>query len=265
MNSPRKITVSASLFLVFGLALTGCSGAAEPAGDAPAKSEQVAAPASGELTQENFVERISNAQLEAGSAHVSMSTAGTVTGEGDMQLSADPSKISMAMTMQLPTGQAETRIVEGVMFMNLGEISQNKFVDLSQSAMKDQFAGSVDQMNPETQLKSFAAAIESFEAEPGTEQIDGVDVTKVSLTLNTEKLLSANPLTQAQAGELAAVVGPTLEYVMYVGADDLPRRISVPAVGPSAALDMNYSAWGKPVTVEAPAADQLIDAAAIGM
>lgn len=265
MDTPRKIKLSASILLIAGLALTGCSSTAAPEAEAPAKKEQPAQTDAGKLTQDNFAERISKAQLKAGSAHVSMSTAGTVTSEGDMQLAADPSKISMAMTMQLPTGQAETRIVEGVMFMNLGEISQNKFVDLSQSAMKDQFAGSVNQINPEMQLKSFAAAVESFKAEPGTEQIDGVEVTQVSLTLNTEKLFSANPLTQAQAGELAAMVGPSIEYVMYVGADDLPRRISIPAMGPSAAMEMNYSAWGEPVTIEAPAADQLVDAAAIGM
>ena len=265
MDTPRKMKLSASILLIAGLALTGCSSPAAPDAEAPAKKEQPAETGAGEFTQENFAERISKAQLEAGSAHVSMSTAGTVTSEGDMQLSDDPSKVSMSMTMQLPTGQAETRIVEGVMFMNLGEISQNKFVDLSQSAMKDQLAGSIDQMNPEMQLKSFAAAIESFKAEPGTEQIDGVDVTKVSLTLNTEKLLSANPLTQAQASELAALVGSSLEYVMYVGTDDLPRRISIPAMGPSAAMDMNYSAWGEPVTVGAPAADQVIDAAAVGL
>lgn len=185
--------------------------------------------------------------------------------EGSIQISDDPSKTSGTLTMQLPTGSAEVRIVDGTMYMNMGELSQNKFVDLSQTPMKDQVAASISQMNPEEQLKAFDDAIESFTAEPGTEKLDGVEVTKVTLVLNTQTLLASNPSLQAQASQLSESLGETMEYVMYVGADDLPRRITTPSIAGSEGINMDYSAWGEQVSVEAPASDQLIDPAALGM
>lgn len=257
--------LSASILLIAGLALTGCSSAA-PSTDAPTKTEQQASPTAGPLTQENFAERISKAQLKAGSAHVSMAMPdGTGTTEGSIQISEDPSKISGQMTMTLPTGSAEVRIVDGNMYMNMGELSQNKFIDLSQTPMKDQVNASISQMNPEAQLQSFTNAIETFKAEPGTEQIDGVDVAKVTLVLNTQKLLESNVTLKEQAGAVADSLGETMEYVMYIGADDLPRRITTPSVAGGVGLNMDYSAWGEKVSIAAPSADELIDPSVLGM
>ncbi len=264
MSITRQTTVTASLLLAAGLALTGCSSPSAPAEKAPAKTEQPSA--SGPLTQENFVERISAAQLAAGAAHITMESPAGATGliEGDIEISDDPSKVRGVMTMDLPTGAAEIRIVDGTMYMNMGELSKGKFIDLSQAPGGGDIAGSLSQMNPETQLKTFDAAIESFTAEPADEQIDGVDVTKVTMVLNTQKLLESSSLSEAgaQGQALVDAFGETMEYVMYVGDDDLPRRITAPS--PNGTYNMDYSSWGKSVAVEAPSADELIDPSALG-
>jgi len=266
MKTPQKASITASIVLAGALALTGCSGSAAPA-DTSSSTQEQPATNSAELTKENFAERISSAQLEAGSAHVSMTMpdGGGSTTEGSIQISDDPSKISGSITMQMPTGAAEVRIVNGTMYMNMGDLSQNKFIDLSQTAFSDQISASVSQLNPEEQLNTFTDAIESFTAEPFTEQIDGVDVTKVTLSLNTEKLLASNAALGAQAESMTEGLGETLDYIMYIGADDLPRRITTPSLMGETGLDMDYSAWGEPVSVEAPTADQLIDPSVLGM
>ncbi len=265
MTISRSASIAASLILASGLVLTGCSSSSAPADKAPATSEQPAK-ASGPLTQENFAERISAAQLEAGSAHIAMESpagaAGTV--EGNISISEDPNKMRGTMTMDLPTGSAEIRIVDGSIFMNLGELSGGKFIDLAQAPGGSDIAGSLTQINPESQMKSFQAAIETFSAEPAAEQIDGVDVTKITMVLNTEKLLANSPLGETGSGGQALVdaFGATMEYVMYVGADDLPRRITTPI--PGGTYNMDYSAWGEKVTVEAPSADQIADPSVLG-
>ena len=264
MKSPRNITATASLFLVFGLALTGCSGSAAPASDPPAKSEQAAD--TGELTQDNFAERISKAQLAAGSAHVLADVPGGTGGfmEGDISFSEDPGKTSGMFSMAIPTGSGQVLLVDGTMYLFMGPLTGGKYVDLSQSSAGADVKDAIARINPETQLQSFSAAIESFKAEPEKEQIDGVDITKITMEMNTKKLLANGPLAESAQGQaMTDAFGETMEYIMYVGEDDLIRRITAPA--PTGSYDMSYYEWGKEVVVEAPTPDQLTDPASIGM
>ena len=94
------------------------------------------------LTKDDFAERITAAQLQAGMVHVSQTIetdGATTTTEGAMTVTADIGSARVAMTSSGPTGSNEVRIVDGVMYMNLGELSQNMFmvIDGSDSALMD--------------------------------------------------------------------------------------------------------------------------------
>jgi len=168
------------------------------------------------------------------------------------------------MTMEAAGMQSEIRIVDGAAYMNMGALTQNKFFDLAEmGGGAADVTALLDQVNPEAQMAVFETAIEDFSAEPDAEKIDGVSTTKVTLTLNTKRLMAATPQLAEQDASVLESLGETMQYVMFVGSDDLPRRIVAPGLG-DATTTINYSAWGEPVSVSAPNADELADASAFG-
>ncbi|MGO3147545.1 MAG: hypothetical protein ACTIJ6_07685 [Leucobacter sp.] len=256
MNTYWKRTLaitSISAAAVFGL--TACGGDST-APTSSSSSEQAEAPASGDqLTVENFAERISKAQLEAGTVHSEMSmTLGeqAQTMSSDLQLAEDPSQMKMNMTMTAPSAM-EIRLVDSVMYMNMGEMTQNKFIatDLN-SPEAAQYASMLSQSNPQEQMELFASAVQDFQVSDETVEIDGVDTYEYTLTLDTATLLEGQnvPTEGVEMPE-------TVNYVMNIGADDLPRLMISDMGGTQ--TEMTYTKWGEEVSIEAPSADELIE------
>ncbi len=255
-KSLKRALAITSISAVAVLGLTGCGD--DAATKSPASSEQQAetpAADSGALTQENFAERIGAAQLAAGSVHNEMTmTAGgqATTMSADLQLAEDPSQLKMSMSMSAPSA-IDMILVDSVLYMNMGEMTQNKFVatDLN-SPEAAQFSSMLSQSNPQQQMEIFADALTDFSVSDETVEIDGVETYEYNLTLDTAALLSAQGLS-TESAELPE----TMTYVMNVGTDDLPRRIVMDLNGTTA--ESNFTQWGEAVTIEAPAADQIIE------
>lgn len=257
-RSLKNWAAAAALTLTAGLALTAC-GSDEKSTDSPGDKPVAAG---GDLTAENFIERVSTAQMKAGSSHVSLSMeiAGQkVSGEGDMTTGDDPADAAMAMTMDYPgMGKMDMRLVEGVMYLNIGPLTQNKFikVDLADAdnPLAEQYGSVLDQIDPAKQFELFEKALIEFERAGDVEKIDGVDATPYRLVLDTQVVMEA-----AGAGDQTELAGvpETLEYTMFIGDDDLPRRLVMDLMGMG--MTMDYSKWGDKVTVEAPPADQISD------
>lgn len=238
------------------LGLTACGDDATP--KAPTSSEQSTetdSAASTRLTAENFAERIGAAQLAAGSVHneVTMTVNGqSTTMSGDVQLSDDPSALKMSMSMSAPS-EMEIVLVDSMLYMNMGELTQNKFIatDLN-SPEAGQYASMISQSNPQKQMELFAEALTDFKVSDETVEIDGVKTNEYTLTLDTAALLSGQGVP-TEGVELPE----TMTYVMNVGADDLPRRFVMDMQGTTA--ESNFTKWGESVTIEAPSADQIIE------
>ena len=266
MKLSRTASVTASLLLAGGLVLTGCSSpGATSEGNAGGSSSNVAE-AQGALTKENFADRMSKAQLEAGSVHITMDMGDSVEGtiEADMVVNEDPQKMQMQMQMNAGGMDADIRLVDGKMFMNMGELSQGKFFDLStMPGGAGDISAMLDQMNPGAQVAGFGDALTDFKADPKGPEIDGVATTQLTLTLDTKKMFEAQPQEGVNIDDIVAALGETTVYDMFVGPDDLPRRIVMPNVGGVGTLSQEFTAWGEPVTVQAPAADEIADASAL--
>ncbi|MBL5973349.1 MAG: LppX_LprAFG lipoprotein [Candidatus Leucobacter sulfamidivorax] len=258
--SPVSVALTAVL-MTTGLGLAGCATQA-PAAEGPATSsaaEQTPgeSPGSGAepLTAEDFAERVTAAQLRAGMVHTSQTiedASGRLTAEGDMTVTADPASVRVAVTMNGPNGASEVRIVDGVMYMNLSALSGDRFMvfeggDGGSGLTADAIIG---QLAPQTQLSTFGASIREF-AVGGTEQLDGVRATQYTLVLDTATLLGG-PLTSWID---PALVGETVQYEMWVGDDDLPRRAIMTFPGQTSTTD--YSRWGQAVDIQAPSPDQI--------
>lgn len=251
-----------AVVLMTGFGLVACGsddGGSGNGGD----STEVGEESGTELTQDNFFAETTKAQLEAGSSHMTMSTGGQaeMAAEGDILLSEDPKKTRMSMTMSMDgvsTGSSmEMRLVDGIFYMNLGEMSGGKFtkMDLTDESnpMGGQFNQMIENMDPARQLEAVEKAVTGFEQKGEPQEMDGVEATPYVITVDTEKVME-----QFDGADTGGTQMPDeIVYTMYVGPDNLPRRISTELMGQK--VDIDYSKWGEDVSVEAPSDDEISD------
>ncbi|MFJ4046559.1 hypothetical protein ACIPV2_12530 [Microbacterium sp. NPDC089987] len=258
----KRALATTAIALVAGVGLTACDSGADKASDSKGSQSQTEsqkqAKPSATMTADDFAQRINDAQIEAGSTHFAqtMEVSGQkIESSGDMVVDADPRKTRMAMSMP---GGMELRLVDGEMYLNMGELTGGKFYQPSSEAgnpITEQLNGSLDQANLGKQMSTFKTALKDFTAEEDAETIDGVKTTKYTLVLDSKKLFEAQELEiPAEAG-----IGDTIEYVIFAGDDDLPRRMVTDLAG--SAITMDFSKWGEDVSIETPAPDEITDKA----
>jgi hypothetical protein len=253
----KQLTAVSVLLLVAGGSLVAC-------GDKDPKADGVGESAGGTLTQANFFEKITQAQAKAGSSHVAMKVdvAGqAVKADGDLKLGEAAPDTAMAMTMR--TGQAglgslEMRLVDQVFYLNFGPMTSNKFakIDLTDESnpIGKQYAEIVGSLDPSQQLKDFEGAVSSFEQKGKAITLDGVEAQPYVVVVDTAKI----PAAKKSKGQLPK----KLEYTMYVGPDNLPRRMlsDLPGVsGSGSKMTIDYSHWGEKVSITKPKASEITD------
>lgn len=244
------------------LLLAGCGGSDSATKDT-SDSSAVGTKADTSLTEANFVTTITAAQQKAKSSHVSMNIGAAgqkITAEGDVQVGATAADTKAAMTMNLGSvgvGKLEMRLIDSAFFINLGSMSDNKFakIDLTDSSnpIAKQYGGMLDQLDPSKQLDQFKSALTGLEKKGDAVTLDGVKAQPYVLTLDTSKIKGLESLGAAAAGQIPK----SLSYTMFVGPDNLPRRLVTSAAGTDVTLD--YSKWGESVDIKAPAKDQITD------
>lgn len=261
MNVRLKQTIAAlALVLTAGTSLAACGG--DDTAKAQGDSSSVGEKASTTLTKDNFFTEVAKAQQDAGTSHVEMAfgLAGQqIKASGDVSVAEDVADTKMAMTMSAGAqGDFDMRLVDGVFYMNMGPITQNKFakIDLTDTSnpIGKQFSGLLDSVDPAKQLQQLQGAITSFEQKGAAKKIDGVEATPYVVGVDAKKV--ADQLGAAGASA-SAQLPQEIVYTMYVGPDNLPRRISLDLSGTT--MTMDYSKWGEDVTIEAPAKDQISD------
>lgn len=273
MRSRRLLLGSSVVALAAGLAACGTSApsAAAPTSQAPATS---AAPSPSptptptgviELTADTFVGALTKAQasLPAMSATFDMavtSAGTTMTATGALRATAGATP-EMAMTMTVPGSATgiDMRLVGGVFYMNMGEVTGGMFVAVDPSDPSIGIPMPTD-VDPASSAKDLQGAILSVTkvGEP-PQQVGGaltqafdvvVDLSKVTGT--TRQTLD-DALKQATAA--GATLPPMLTYHYWIDADGLVRRVAYDALGTS--TQMTFSGWGEPVDIQAPKADQI--------
>lgn len=257
MKTRRLSTLAAALAAALALGACGSDGESSDGADpAPAAGAAQAEPAA--LTADTFAQEIAKAQVEAGSAHLTMTVdAGgqTMTAEGDATLGDGPADTAVSMTMQTgETGEMDVVLVDEVFYMNLGALSDGKFVKIDLNDTSNpagaQYRQLVGQVDPGAQLEELQAAMSDFEKAGEPKEIDGVQAQPYAITIDTAKMAEV-------AGEQATAGMPaSIEYTMWIGPDNLLRRMESSTIG---TVVVDYSKWGEDVTVEAPPASQVSD------
>lgn len=273
-SSKNTFRISA-LVVALGLGAAACSGSETPAdaGDDTNQAADVSADTAAEsaddadadalegggentggaLTEDNFFDATSAAQVEAGSAHMVMTQGGQELLTADISLDADPSNAAFEGSMENEGMTMKIRQVDGDMYIQMGDMTDGKWMILD--AAGDIFGDTdfIEQLDPTVQSERLKDAIIDFQAEEDAETIDGVSTTKYTITLDTEKVTGDSDYLD---GQLTESLGDEIVYEMYVGDDDLVRRQVMDMAGTVQEID--YSNWGEPVTVETPSKDETI-------
>ncbi len=254
----KKLTAVTAVVLVAGASLVACSGK-EGSGDGVGQSSGT------DLTKANFFDEVLQAQSKAGTSHMSMAMevgGQTIKADGDIEVGKTAADTAMAMTME--TGQAgmgslEMRLVEEVFYLNFGPMTSNKFakIDLTDESnpIGKQFGDIVGNVDPSQQLRELKGAVKSFEHKGKAIELDGVQAQPYMIGIDPSKI--------AAAKEAGGSLPKTLEYTMYVGPDNLPRRIvsDLPAVAGSGGgkSTIDFSKWGEKVSITKPKASEITD------
>ncbi|GAA1735458.1 hypothetical protein GCM10009710_14840 [Aeromicrobium alkaliterrae] len=181
-----------------------------------------------------------------------------LVGQAQTRTGDDPTDVDMVMTMEMPgLGTMEMRLIDQVLYLSLGIESDGKFVriDADDEMFGEQFDLMLEQMDPRVQMAMMKDAVLDYRQEGDPETIDGVEATPYVVVMDTEAVMEASG---APAEDLEGVPLPdTLESTIFVGPDDLPRRLVMDMIGVE--MTMDFSGWGEPVVIEAPPADQILE------
>lgn len=209
-----------------------------------------------ELTDDSFASTIASAVADAGSAHVAAE--GTVMGmpvqlEGD--IAGGGAAKDLALALASPDGGIDIRLVDQVVYAKADPFTGGQFLSVDLTDADDPLVQQMESFKDTVDVQGLLAdldgaiSVEATGDEPQT--LDGVETTAYAVTVDTAEL---SPSSES------ARVPRTIELTVLVGTDDLPRRIVMDAPGTPVTID--FSAWGEPVDVDAPAADQISEQSA---
>lgn len=218
------------------------------------------------LTADNFGERIAAAHAEARGAHFTMTMGAEgmeMTAVGDFLAGKSADDNAVHMEMKTGAGVAGTDStmemiqVGGIMYMRVGPMTGDKFLKIDpndpNNTMGQAFGAQAEIGDPTKQFEVFSDAITEFKEVGEGPEIDSVKTTEYAITVDAAKAVAASG---GEASELSGMP-ENLTYSVFVGEDDLIRRMSFDMMG--ATMSMDFTGWGSDVVIEAPSGDDVTD------
>ena len=239
--------------------------------ESPAETESPATDetgtdAEGGYDSAELLDAMKAAIAEAESAHVTMEVNGdgqqAMTGEGDVSYAGDSTAMQMTMSIpQMGTGEMEIRMLDGVMYMAMPPMTpEGKFIKIDTNDPNSPLGdlGGVTTGDPLATFDAFDAGLQDVEY-VGAEDVEGEQMDHYVLTVDARKAARAQDQRWQQG------MPDTISYDMWLDDSDLMRRIEfdmgamMGQSGGSGGMVMTMSDWGKPVTVTAPPAKDLVE------
>ncbi|MBO3086257.1 hypothetical protein [Cellulomonas fengjieae] len=215
-------------------------------------------PTVAELSAANFVERVSAAEAAVTSYDIAVSVAGPVA--MDLTGSADLAggKRNVAMTMSDPDmGSIELRMVDSILYLNLGEASGGLFLQLDPNdagnPLASSFAGFEDQIL-ENGLAGMDQAVVSVTKVGAPEALDGTAVQAYEVVFDTAKI-APDAAQKLLENEGVPALPPTMTITYWLDAQDVARKTVYQLEGTTTTTHVTNLGAGAPVT--APPADQV--------
>jgi hypothetical protein len=176
--------------------------------------------------------------------------------EGEVDYTTDP--VTMEMTIAagaLSEDEAEMRLVDGVMYMNLGSMSRGKFVkfDLEKPrSLPPGMQGLVGQMDPLAAFDELEPALKSV-THLGPDEVDGEELDHYAVVADTKKVAS---LQQVPPG---TELPQEIEYDLWFDDEFRVRRMEMEMdLGQPVTVEIELFDWDEPVDIQAPPATQVV-------
>jgi len=184
------------------------------------------------------------------------------------------SGVDFAVSIGLPGGKTmKMVVVDGTAYMNVGEKYQGKNwiriapggSDPLSKALGPMLAQLGTGLNLDTQLadskgaKITAAARTTLAGTPVTKYT--LVSSEAALLAQLDKLVTAPEVRDALRAQFK---GAHSESVMWIGKDNLPRRVDSRVIGakaPATTSTVTYSDWGSPVSISAPSRSDTVNLA----
>lgn len=223
----------------------------EPAADQPPEGEVV--------DKKEFLDDMMAGLEESTTARMTMTSdvgGSGIEAEGVVDYTTEP--VSMAMTLAggaMGGQQSDLRLVDGIMYMNLGSMSNDKFIrlDLSDRGSLPPGLGAVgDQMDPLSSFEQLGPALKTVTF-VGTEDVDGEELRHYAVVADTSKLES---LQDAPSG---SGVPAEVDYDLWFDDRFRMRRMEMTMdMAQPVTVEAEMFDWGAPVDIEAPPEDQVV-------
>lgn len=273
----RKAGIALSAFaLALTLGACGDNGGSEGSSSNPGGGgnggDSVAAASLADLAKS-----IGDQTAETNTAHMTITAdaAGQqLSGEGDLQMSAEASAMSMDMTT--PEGTMSMVLLDNVFYLKLPQELEPGKAWLKIDANDDNpiakaLGGLTEQMSknadPRATLEQFEKAGEITDSKE--EDLDGTATTHYTITVDVEKLAANQEDPAMKSAMDQAIEGGLKDFPVdvWINEDDLPVRFTMdmptpnPATGKSESVKMqiDYTDWGKPVEITAPPAGEIAE------
>lgn len=257
----------AVLSAVLLLLVAGCSGSdgddtssTDSTGNATSDSAASDEPSD---RAEDLLLRVFEAMENAGTMSMDLSVsdssgsdAGSFTASGSQTTGSDIETMQLDMTMSMLGMDMRMIIVDGSMYMNMGILGQDQWMEITpddpNDPMSQQFDEMLESLDGASNIAELQNAVVSIEEAGEAIELDGVPAQPYEIVVRTSDL---SQYEEADAGPLE--LPETLAYTLYVGPDDLPRRLVMDVLGTQMTQDM-YG-FGESLDIQAPSADEIVD------
>jgi len=180
--------------------------------------------------------------------------------------------VAMDMTMNTPEGDMHMVLVDNALYIQLpqqerGQMGGKPWVKISADgddpmskmlgSMLTTVSDNVDVTKQIDQIKNAGTITKSAQ-----ENLDGQQVVHYWIDVDVQKLaaLQKEELTKTALESLAKQGTKTLKYELWVRGDGLPAKFTTQmpvGAGQPVSVTVGFTDWGKPVSVQAPPADQV--------
>lgn len=269
----RRSIAAAALapLLVTGLAACGDDGSDDSsASDATSQVADSDAESASDLEEgqevdpDEFMKTVSEGLEASTTAHTTMTmtlgTMGEMNAEGDIDYTTDPPSLAMTMASPMGEGDMDIRMVDGIIYTSMGELTDGKFLKLDPKD-PDSPLGSLgmdsmlDQLDPRKSLETMADGISQV-VYVGEE--DGLD--HFELTVDMAQFL--NQMGEQLPPGAEKDVPETITYELWLDDEGRFARLvmdDLDVAGETTSMEMTMSEWGEEVDIEAPPADQITE------
>ncbi|HWV27838.1 MAG TPA: LppX_LprAFG lipoprotein [Aeromicrobium sp.] len=250
----KKLAAAAAALVMSTALIAGCGDKEDSTSSTGSSDKTSTSTSSGALMQDNFAEQIGTAMQKAGSVHVKLDASGVMTAEGDQTMGDNPADTAMTLSMSVSGMTIDMVLAEQKLFMKMPQLTGDKYavVDLTDTSnpLTKEFGSLAQQSNVSQQFDAFGEAVQTFEKVDDAQKIDGVDTQAYDVTVDARKLGEVQ-------GQDTTGLPEVVTYRFYVGDDNLVRRMTMDMMGQS--LQMDFTDWGKDVSITAPGADEITD------